>query len=112
MVNDLFKIALTVLPLLCPMSSKGQTAEDTKLLGQGVYSSDFRGVFSGIHNQAALSGLKHFTAGAIISQRFSMKALTNIQFALAIPSNAGTFSIRGMTFGYERLRRQQLKGGY
>lgn len=90
----------------------GQTAKFFHPFGWGTYSASFSDVFCGFHNQAGLAELNHFTAGAIIKQRFMLKALTSYTFALALPTTSGTFCLQGDLLGYKNFNRQQLDLAY
>ncbi len=104
----LLTIALTVLYVLPFTDSTGQAAKNLHPLGWGAYSPDFTNVFCGFHNQAALAGLTHFSAGFLVQQRFSIKELRQYQFAVAVPTSSGNFGLVGDLSGYEGFRRQEL----
>ncbi|WP_298732124.1 hypothetical protein [uncultured Chitinophaga sp.] len=78
----------------------------------GTYSSQFRHVFTGMHNQAALAQLPALTAGAYTERRFMMKALSTYALALAIPAPPGAFGLTFVRFGAPLFYQQQLGLGY
>lgn len=111
-MRRLLTIALTVLFALKGPNSTGQSAKDLHPLGWGAYSRTFSSVFCGIHNQAGLASLKYFSAGVFVQQHFSIQELREYQFALALPTSSGNFSLQGSISGYRQFRRQRLDIAY
>ncbi len=108
----LWIIVWAVLSLLLRAECRGQSVLNQKILGQGAYSRDFIDVFSSGHNQASLVGIKSFSAGILIQQRFSMKELRSISLSLALPVREGVFNLQAETEGVQLFKRQEWSLGY
>jgi hypothetical protein len=106
------RLRIFFLLILLPYFAIAQTAKFFHPFGWGTYSTSFSDVFCGLHNQAGLAELKHFTAGAMAQRRFMLKALTTYTFALALPTTSGTFCLQGNHLGYKNFNRQQLGLAY
>ena len=84
------------------LTSAAQTARQSLIpsyIKTGAYSNKQTDVFSFSENQAALTRIKTFSAGAFSERRFMIDELDFFSAALALPTHTGNFGLQLHHFG-------------
>jgi hypothetical protein len=92
--------------------SQSLSKSNSPYLGITNLSTQNRDVFSFTSNQAALAGMKNFSAGINSEQRFMLKELTTHQFAVTLPTHSGNFGLHGIYSGFADYNETSLGLAY
>ena len=78
----------------------------------GGVSAALEDIWAGLNNPAGLTGIKGFSAGTSLEQRYLMKELGNYAITVSIPAAKGTFGVSGLFSGYQSYQDQKVSLAY
>jgi len=106
---------LILILALLPMMAWGNNGNDpagARPAGMAYAALTFTDIWSSFHNQAGLSYIDRFTAGAFYESRFLVDGLAFAGFAAAMPLGKGSIGLNYSNFGYSVYNEGKLGLAY